>query len=186
MKIIKALVLVLLGVAWLGTPAGAQTNNTWSTDIETFEAQTNVIIVKGFGVGGTVSVGNGVLNVGLKESYSPDTGGKWQAIVLDCSQDGEHEWAVIDYAEIESLLKAIDFSRSATYAVTGLPGFESTYHTKDGFRVIALGSHRQSVVQNFVQFWGYRRIQLDSDQMSQLRSVISQARDALDELKPAK
>jgi hypothetical protein len=186
MKTIKVLALVLLIGAGLGTPAGAQTNNTWSTDIETFEAQTNLIIVKGFGTGGTVSMGNAVLTVGLKESYSPDTGGKWQAVVLECNEDGAREWAVIDYAEIESLLKAIDFSRAATYDVTGLPGFQASYRTKDGFRVMALGSHRQSVVETYVQFGGYRRIQLDSDQMSQLRNVIEQARDSLDALKPVK
>jgi hypothetical protein len=84
------------------------------------------------------------------------------------------------------LLKALDYIRSVTYDVTGLPAFEATYQTKDGFRVIGIGSHRQSAVQTFVQFDGCARIPLDSDQMSQLRGQIAQARQTLDELKSSR
>ncbi|MDR3457666.1 MAG: hypothetical protein P4N60_09485 [Verrucomicrobiae bacterium] len=186
MKLMKVLAAVLLGVVWLGMPAHAQSTNAFHTDIETFEAQTNLVIVKGFGTGGTVSVGDSILTVRLKESFSPDVNGKWQAVVLDCAEGGLHQRAVIDYAEIDSLLRALDYIRSATYDVTGLPGFEASYQTKDGFRVIGLGSHRQSAVQTFVQFDGCARIPLDSDQISQLRSQISQAQHTLDELKSPK
>ena len=186
MKLMKVLALVLLGGAWLEISACAQSTNNVRTDIEVFEAQTNLVVVKGFGTAGSVSVGNGILNIRLKESFSPDTGGKWQALVLDCSDDGAREWAVIDYAEIESLLRGIDYIRSATYDVTGLPGFEASYQSRDGFRVIGVGSHRQSAVQTFVQFEGCRRIPLNSDQMSQLRNQISQARQTLDQLKSPK
>jgi hypothetical protein len=186
MKMMKVLAVVLLGGAWLGASAQAQSTNVFRTDIETFESQTNVVIVRGFGTGGTVSVGNGILSVHLKESYSPDTGGKWQALVLDGSDGSFRQRAVIDYAEIDSLLRALDYIRSATSDVTGLPAFEVSYQTRDGFRVIGVGSHRQSAVQTFVQFEGCARIPLDSDQMSQLRNQISQARRTLDELKTTK
>ncbi|HSY19404.1 MAG TPA: hypothetical protein VK815_13765 [Candidatus Acidoferrales bacterium] len=186
MKLMKVLAMVSLGMAWLGAPAHAQSTNEFRTDIETFELQTNIVIVKGFGTGGTVSVGNGILSIHLKESFSPDTGGKWQALVLDCSEGGLRERAVVDYAEIDSLLKALDYIRTVTYDVTSLPGFEATYQTKDGFRVIGIGSHRQSAVQTFVQFDGCGRIPLNSDQISQLRSQIAQARQTLDELKSSR
>lgn len=187
MKLMKVLVLTLLGATGWGLPAFAQTNDTIHTDIEVFETQTNVLIVKGFGTGGTVSVGDGILAVRLKESYSPGTSSKLQGLVLDYSEGGgEHQRAVIDYVEIDSLLRSLDYIKSATYDVTGLPGFEAVYQTRDGFRIIGLGAHRQSSVQTFVQFDGCRRILLDSDQMSQLRNAISQARNTLDELRSPK
>jgi hypothetical protein len=186
MKLMKLLVLTWLGAAWLGTSAYAQSTNGFRTDIEAFEAQTNVIIIKGFGLGGTVSAGDGILAVHLKESYSPDTGNKLQAMVLDFNEGGTHQWAVIDYSEIGPLLKGLDYVRAATYDVTGLPSFEVLYQTKDGFRVIALGTHRQSSVQTFIQFDGFPRILLNSDQMSQLSGVIGQAQTSLDELKQGK
>lgn len=186
MKMMKVLALVLLGGAWSGLAARAQSTNVVRTDIEAFEAQTNIVIVRGFGTGGTVSVGNGMITVRLRESFSPDTGGKYQALVLDGSEGGLRQRAVVDYAEIDSLLRALDYIRSATYDVTGLPGFEASYQTKDGFRVIGLGSHRQSAVQTFVQFDGCGRIPLDSDQISQLRAQIAQAQHTLEELKAPK
>ena len=189
MKFIKVLAMAMLGAAWLGTTASAQSTNiypTTSTDIGTLESMTNVLIVKGFGAGDTVSLGGGVLAVRLKESYIPGDGQKFQALVLDFVQDGVHQRAVVDYAEIDSLLRALDYIRTATYDVTGLPGFEATYQSRDGFRVVGLGSHRQSSVQTFVQFDGCQRILLDSDQMSQLRAAIAQGRNTLDGLKARK
>ncbi|MBW8864398.1 MAG: hypothetical protein JF609_05645 [Verrucomicrobia bacterium] len=186
MKLMKVLALTLLGVSGWGLAALAETNDTIHTDIEIFETQTNVLVVKGFGTGGTVSVGAGLLAVRLKESYSPDVGNKLQGLVLDYSEGGEHQRAVIDYAEVDSLLRAVDFIKSATYDVTGLPGFEAVYQTRDGFRVTGVGAHRQSSVQTYVQFAGCQRILLDSDQMSQLRNAISQARNTLDQLKSPK
>jgi len=192
MKFMKVLALVLAGVAGLGTAAYAQSTNVPAlnsprTDIEMFESQTNVLVVKGFGSSGAVSIGEGVISVRLKESYGPDTGSKYQALVLDYAcEGGPRQRAVVDYVEIDSLLRALDFVRSATYDVTGLPGFEATYQTRDGFRVIGLGSHRQSAVKTFVQFDDGGRIVLNSDQMSQLRSEIAQAKRTLEELKTPK
>ncbi|HEV2693758.1 MAG TPA: hypothetical protein VG347_12775 [Verrucomicrobiae bacterium] len=186
MKWMKLVAMVLLGTTWLEAAAYAQSTNLYRTDIEAFEAQTNVVVVKGYGTAGTVSMGSSILSIRLKESFTPDATGKLQALVLDCSDGGGREWAVIDYAEIDSLLRGIDYIRSATYDVTGLPGFEADYQTKGGFRVIGVGSHRQSAVQTYVQFDGYRRIPLDSDQISQLRNQIAQARQTLDELKSPK
>jgi len=184
MKLIKASVLALLGAAWLGTSLHAQSTNIFHTDIESFEAQTNVLIVKGFGSGDTVSVGGGVLTMRLKESYSPGSGTKLQALVLDFTEGQFRERAVIDYAEIPSLLAALDYIRSASYDVTGLPAFEAVYQTKDGFRVLCVGTHRQSSVQAYVQFDGCQRIPLNSDQMAQLRGAITQGKNSLDDLKP--
>ena len=186
MKLIKVLALAMLGAAWLGTTASAQSTNTTSTEIGTLESQTNVLIIKGFSTGDTVSLGGGILAVRLKESYSPGDGKRLQALVLDFVQGGLHQRAVVDYAEIDSLLYALDYIRTATYDVTGLSGFEATYQTRDGFRVIGLGSHRQSSVQTFVQFDDCQRILLDSDQMSQLRGAIAQGRNSLDGLRSRK
>ena len=186
MKLLKVLALALLAGPWLGTFALAQATNAIQTDIENLEGQTNVLIVKGFGSGGMVSVGGGVLAVHLKESFSPDDGKKLQALVLDYNEGGARQRAIIDYVEIDSLLRGLDYIRTAAYGVTGLPSFEVIYRTRDGFKIIGVGSHRESSVQTYVQFDGCQRVLMDSDQMAQLRNTIAQARNTLDELKTAK
>ena len=188
--------LVLLAVIGFALAASAQTpllmtnvirpENLVRAEIEFFEAQTNVLIVKGFGQGGSVNLGAGVISVRLKDSFNPDTGRRMQAVVIVYAEDERRERATIDYEEIEPLLRAIDYTRLVSYDVTGLPSFEAKYFTRDGFRVIALGSHRQTSVQDFIQFDECSRIPLNSDQIVQLRGIISQARTALDDLRPVK
>lgn len=186
MKWMRIMALAWLGGLCMGMTVHAQTTNAAATEIESLENQTNVIIVKGYGQGGMVSIGSGILTVRLKESYALQSGAKLQAVVLDFAVGGEHQRAVVDYSEIDSLLGALDYVRTATYDVTGLPGFQIVYRTKDGFVVIGEGSHRQSSVQTFVQFDGCERILLDSDQMAQLRNTIAQAESMLNDLKTRK
>lgn len=166
--------------------AQVQSTNAVRADIEQFEAQTNLLIVKGTGVGGTVNFGNAAISIRLKDSYNPDTGRRLQGIVILFAEGERRERATIDYDELEPLIKAFDYIRSATYDVSGLPSFETVFQTKDGFRVIGFGGHRQTSVQHFVQFDACARIPLNSDQIAQLRGIISQARNALDELRPGK
>jgi hypothetical protein len=180
--------LALAAVAGMGLTASAtaQSTNIIRADIEQFEAQTNLLIVKGLGTGGSVDFGTAVMAVRLKDSFNPDTGRRLQGIVINFADGDRHERATIDYDELDPLLRAMDYIRAASYDVSSLPSFEAVYQTKDGFRVIGLGSHRQSSVQHFVQFDDCARIPLNSEQIARLRGVISQARNALDELRPAK
>ena len=181
-----ALVLAgVVGSTWIASAQVPSTNNL-RADIELFEAQTNLLIVKGMGVGGTVNLGNAAISVRLKDSFNPDSGRRLQGIVILFAEGERRERATIDYDELEPLLKAFDYARSATYDVTGLPSFEASYQTRDGFHVIAFGGHRQSSVQLFVQFDDGARIPLNSDQLAQVRGIISQARNTLDELRPGK
>ena len=180
--------LAWASVVGLGCTAYAQGQftNAVRADIEIFETQTNLLIVKGFGSGGSVNFGASVITVRLKDTFNPDTGRRLQGIVITFTEGERRERATVDYDEIEPLIKAIDYIRSVSYDVTGLPSFEATYQTRDGFRVIGFGGHRQTSVQHFLQFDDCARISLNSDQIAQLRGVISQARTTLDELRPAK
>ncbi len=182
----KALVLAGMVGLGFGMSAQAQATNEIRAAIEIFEAQTNVLLVKGVGVGGSVNFGSGVMSVRLKDTFSPDNGQRLQGLVLTYTEGDRRERATVDYEEIDPLLKAIDYVRSASYDVTGLPSFEVEYRTRDGLRIIGLGSRRQSSVEDFVQFDDGDRIPLNSDQIMQLRGIISQARTALDNLRPAK
>lgn len=164
----------------------AQITNSIRADIERFENQTNFLVVKGFGSGGELRLESGTLGVRLKDSYNPDFAQRMQAIVITYSAGEHRERATIDYDEIETLLRGLDYLRSVNYDSTGLPGFEAAIQTRDGFRAIAFGSHRQSSVEHSIQFDDCARIALNSDQFVQLRNIIAQARTTLDQLRPPK
>ena len=86
---------------------------------------------------------------------------------------------IVDYDELDSLLNGIDYLSKISYDVTPLPGFEAVYATKSGLRLVAYSSRRMGGIQTFLQYGDNPRIPLASDQVAQVRDLISQARTAL-------
>jgi hypothetical protein len=184
MKYLITMIAVLLGGSLLAVQA--QTTNAPRTDIEMLELQPDGIIVKGFGPAGSVNVGQGTLSVRVRESVNVDTGGKLEGLTLDFALGGRHARAVVDYDEIAPLLKGLDYIQAVTYDVTKLSGFEATFQTKSGWQVSAFGSQRHTAIQTFIQFADTTKIELNSDQIAQLRNVIAQGLDMLNNLRASK
>jgi hypothetical protein len=186
----KIIATILLGSLFLLPTVRAQTDaatatlttNVSPTQIEALEEQTNVIIIKGIGPGGSLTVGSGILTVQLKESFIPDNGARLQGLVLDYEQGEFHRRAVVDYDEIAPLLKAMDYIAAVSHDVSGLPDFEAAFKTKAGFQVIGIGNRRQTGVQMFLNFEWRERIPVSSVQMAELRNLIAQSQTALDAL----
>jgi hypothetical protein len=163
----------------------AQTNPAPSTYLETFEQQTNIVLVKGFSLVGTLALGNGTISVHANEASDVSHGQKAFGIVLETSQSTEADRValVVDYDELDSLANGIDYISKVTWGVTRLNGFEASYATRSGFRVIAHSDRRQSSIDTFIQFGGGPRLPATADQLGQLRSLVVQAKAALDGLK---
>jgi hypothetical protein len=185
------IILAGIGVSWLlAFQAGAQTTNAPATVIENFELQTGTVIVKGFSTVGSISVGNAVITVRSKESSGIGHGQKTYGIAVGFSSSGSQPdnlipktFLVVDYDELDSLTGGIDYLGKITYDVTPLAGFDASYTTKSGLRVIAHSDRRQGVIVTFIQFGDWRRIPLNSDQLTQLRNLITQAKSSLDAIK---
>ena len=183
------LILIVAGLASLAGRAQDLTNDWPKTDIETFEAQTNVVIVKGISLINTINMSSGSLSVRSKESKEPATGQVQYGMMVDFAVNGdgrERERAVVDYSELPSMLDGIDYIKKMTSDSTDMAGFEAHYATKSGFRVIAFSSRREGNVQIFLQFDNCQRIPLTSDQISQFRDLVSSAKNSLDALQAGK
>ena len=158
-----------------------------ATELENFELQTNTIIVRGFSLVGTVTLENDTLSVHSQEANDVTHSQKAYGIVVELSApqtDGPSRISLaVDYDELDSLNDAIDYVSKVTWGVTQLNSFEAGYTTKSGLRVIAHSDRRQSAVNTFIQFGALPRIQVSSDQLNQLHSLITQAKAALDALK---
>ena len=89
----------------------------------------------------------------------------------------------MDYDELDSLANALDYISKVTWGVTQLNGFEATYKTKSGFRLVAHSDRKDQTVATSIQFGDSPRIPASSDQLLQIRSLISQAKATLDALK---
>jgi hypothetical protein len=180
----KSAVTALLAGLLLLSAARAQTTNPPATLIEMVELQPDAVIIKGFGSVGSVNIGQGVMSVEVKETSIADR--KWYGLALEYAENDHRERAVLDYEEIQPLVKGMDYIGTVTYNVTTLTGFQAVFQTKAGFKITGLGIQRQNGIQPFLQFDGFPRIPVDAGQLSQLRNIIAQGLIALDSLKPPK
>lgn len=168
----------------LALQAGAQVStNAPATVIESFEQQTDILIVKGFGDIGSVSTEGGVVSVRCKESDNPLTNSKLYGIAVGIDLNQAHGYLVVDYDEMDSLIRALDFIGKISYDVTPMQGFDASFTTRSGLRIGAHTERRQSGIQLFLQFDDTPKIPLTSDQFTQLQNLIVQAKTSLDATK---
>jgi hypothetical protein len=179
-----AIPAIIGGLLLAFTTCAQDVTNAPKTEIETFEARTGTVIVKGLGQIGSVTTDAGVISVRCKESTDATSGQKQygMAVVFDGNHH-ERAKAVVDEDEMDSLINGVNYLGKVTYTVTSLPSFEATYSTKSGLRLVAYSSKRQGGIQDFLQFGDSPRILLTSSQFAQLQALVSQAKSTLDSLK---
>lgn len=173
----------------LALPAAAQTvTNTPATAIETFEQQTGTVIIKGFSLVGTIAVGDGVISVRAKESSDADSGQKMDGLAIGWSGSGKGHptprgFMVADYDELDSFISGLNYISNVTSNVTPMSGFDVSYTTKSGIRIIAHSDQRHGNINVFLQLGDWAKIQLDAGQLAQLKNLVTQAKATLDSLK---
>jgi hypothetical protein len=171
--------------------AGAQQSETIEkeskTKLEAFQAKTGAVLIKGYSSSGTISaLGN--VEVSAMEFTDAATSKKQSGIVIEIKESGRLEKtdrSFIDYDEIDSLLKGIDYISKVTTDVTNLGNFEATYRTKGNFKATTYSSSRSGKIEAAVSS-GYIRTTtafLSLEQLGTLRSIIVLAKQKLDSAK---
>lgn len=117
---------------------GAQPEPTPATKLETFQAKTGAVIIKGYTEMGSLRGTGGTVSVIAMEFTDAQTGRKEQGVVIEVKESGRLEResrSYIDYDEIDSLLKGIDYISKIEPAVSKLANFEAAYRTRGDFSV---------------------------------------------------
>ena len=178
---------VLAVIACATFRAVAQDTNLPPTDFQCFMQQTNTVIVRGFTTIGTVALGNANVSIHAQEGNDITHGGKKYAVLIvfnEAEQESRRGIPFyVDYDELDSLTGAIDYLSKITSGVSPLSGFEATYATKSGFRVIAHSERRQGITNTYIQFCDFPRIAASTEQLNQLHNLIFQAKSTLDGIK---
>lgn len=164
----------------------AQVTNVTFTELETFESQNGTVIVKGAGAVGSLSVGAINVTVISKQSKDVTTGRKEYGAAVEFQENNQPgARMVVDYDEMDSLLNGLNYLAQIDSTVTTLPTFAASYTTKSGFRVGAFTSQRRGAIQFFLQDRSINsaRIFITAADLSQLRSLMQQAKQNLDSLR---
>jgi hypothetical protein len=180
---------IILAAAFfpLALAVSAQDTNSLKTSLGVFENQTGMIIVKGYNFVGSISVGTDTISVLCKESTDTSRGQRADGVAIEIAGTPPfREKILIDYDEIDSLLGSIDYLNKITQNVTPLLGFEASYSTKAGLRVIADSVRRDGGIKTSVAYGDHPKILLSSVQLMQLYALIGQAKNTLDSIRSEK
>ena len=172
-------------IAW-AQQASDQVGVEQRTKLETFQAQTGTVVIKGYSEVGSVSA-LGVVAVDSMEFTDAATGQKVSGVVIEITESGRLEnsdRSFIDYDEVDSLLAGLDYISKATPDVTELGQFEATYKTKGNFSATTFNNGRGEI--SAAVKCGYVRAAsayLSLEQLTQLRGLILSAKQKLDSVK---
>ena len=179
--------ILLAAIGSLAYAVAAQDTNFLKTEIGLFESRTGSVIIKGFAPIGSVVAGTDEIMVRIKETTDVSIGQKAYGLAIEIEGSPfPRDRIYIDDDEIDPLLNALNYLIKIKYDVTALPGFEASFTTKAGLRVMANSIRREGAIQHSLQYGERPRILLTSIQVTQLYGLIEQARKNLDAVKVGK
>lgn len=158
------------------------------TNLEEMETKTGTVLVKNYTIIGSVSGFGGAVSVTSYEFVDVQSGRKEYGIGVEIEESGRAERAdvekiYVDYDEMDSLIKAIDYIIKLERSTT-LENFEAQYKTRADLTVTtfnrATGMLRAAVSSGL---FGRARVGLTLGSLADFRKLIVDARTALDKIK---
>lgn len=156
--------------------------------LEDLDGRVETILVKGRSWAGTIRGQNGSARVEayeIRDTSKPETAsGVVITIAADSGPAGEIR-SLIDYDEIDPLVKAMDAAAKASEAVTRLTHFEVHYRTRGDFEVLVFKQLSNNAIASAIEggFYDRSRLLLTLEDFVKLRWMIVQAKEKLDDMK---
>jgi len=190
--------VALVATLLLILPESGHSQGRWvqrsTTRIENFQARTGTVIIRAFStVGVAHGFSDGLIRVEYDGFTDIATGDREYGVVLYLQAGREqetHNGAFIDYDEIDSLLRGIDYLSKTSGSSADLPTFEATCRSRGGIEIATFGdrggSIKASVTATFVNLAGSEtqtRVMFELSNLAYLGQLIASARAKLDTLR---
>ena len=155
--------------------------------LEEFESRNSTLLIKGRTWVATLRAqGGGTARVEATEIHSFGTAVGATGVtvtILGSSPPGEVR-CLIDYEEIDDLVRAFDTMAKADDSITKLSHFEVHYRTLSDFEIIAFKQTTGGIAAAIEGgFFERTRLFLTLDELTKLRWMIVQAKEKVDEMK---
>ena len=158
--------------------------------LEDVDGRMETLLIKGRHVVGTLRAQNGSARVEAFEVRDTRTSERATGVLVtivaaDANPATGEIRSLIDYEEIDSLVKILDTMVKADDNVTRLSHFEERYRTRGDFEVMVFKQQTGTSVAAAIEggFFDRVRLFLIMDELVRLRYMIAQAKERLDEVK---
>lgn len=146
--------------------------------LELFEERTGVILIRGTDEMGSVPGKNTALNVRLRETRDSSRNERAFGVFVSTGSGANPEdTTCVDYDELESLIRAVEYVSKVEWSVTPLSHFEAGYTTRAGLKVASYSSRRSGNIDAVVVTGrGRNRCFLTQTQFAQLKVLLEQSK----------
>lgn len=158
--------------------------------LEDIDGRMETLLIKGRHWVGTLRAQNGSARVEafeVRDTHNSDraTGVLITFVPADANSRADEIRSMIDYEEIDGLVKMVDTMIKADDNVTKLSHFEVRYRTRGDFEVMVFKQQTGTSVAAAIEggFFDRLRLFLIMDDLVKLRFMIVQAKERLDEIK---
>ena len=156
-------------------------------NLEEFESRMETVLIKGRTYVATLRAQNGHARVEATEIRDANDSTKIQGVVITIVADGGPPGeirALIDYEELNSLIKAFDTLAKSDESITRLTHFETRYRTKADFEIMVFKQVTGGVAAAVEGgFFERSRLLMTLEDFIKLRWMIVQAKEKLDDIK---
>ena len=155
--------------------------------LEEFEGRMATILIKGRTYVATLRAQNGYARVEATEIRDTANSNRVTGVVITIVADGGPPGEIrslIDYEEIDALIKAFDTIAKSDDSITKLTHFEARYRSAGDFEIMVFKQVAGGVAASVEGgFFDRSRLLMTLDDFVKLRWMIAQAKERLDEVK---
>lgn len=156
--------------------------------LEEFESRVGTILVKGRTYVGTLRVRDGSARVEATEIRDSSNSARVTGVVItfttaESGGPAGEVRSLVDYDEIDPLVRAFDTAAKADESITKLTHFEVRYRTSADLEIMVFKQIEGGVAATVEGgFFERKRLALTLDEFTKLRWMIAQAKDRLDQI----
>jgi hypothetical protein len=157
--------------------------------LEDFEGRVETILIKGRTYVATLRAQDGSARVEATEIRDTRNSDRVTGVVItlvtpEPGRPAAEVRSLIDYDEIDPLIKAFDMAAKTDESITKLTHFEARYRTRGDFEILVFKQVAGGVAAAIEGgFFERTRLLLTLDDFTKLRWMIAQAKERLDEIK---
>lgn len=180
--------LLLFSILCLSMPLQAEEPQAQKTELEMFNAKSGSVIIKGYSTVAKIDFKNeSSLEIDVKEYNDASSGERRYGITVAVNQGGRverKETAYIDEAEIDSLVKGIDYISKIDKSATKLDNFEAQYKTKGSLSIVVFNSANSKLMAGIsAGRIGTASVYMELLELNKIRDGITKAKELIEAVK---